>query len=190
MRAARPVSRAQDELTVSTLVTRHFSMAPVALSSSALAPVHTYSAHHITPYHAVLHVNVSWHLGLYQHEARMHPSSQRLDAGQVHLNISSMLGHVMTPREHGRTKGALSMWCLDARLPSRQSAAYLGHVILAGLAQVIVEAPVANPARLLCAELISAGWPVVSALNVRQQACEHPCLSRSHIRTVSSALCL
>lgn len=82
------------------------------------------------------------------------------------------------------------MWCLNARLSSGRSAAYLGHVVLASLAQIIVKAPVANPARLLGAELISAGRPVVSALNVRQQACEHPCLSRSHIRTVSSALCL
>ena len=69
-----------------------------------------------------------------------------------------------------------------------QGAAHLGHVVLAGLAQVVVEAPVADTARLLRAQLVPAARPVVLALDVREQACEHARLPGPHISAVCSSL--
>ena len=66
--------------------------------------------------------------------------------------------------------------------------AHLGHVVLAGLAQVVVQAPVLDAALLLRAELVAAARPVVGALDVRQQAHEHACLAGAHVRAVRGAL--
>ena len=71
---------------------------------------------------------------------------------------------------------------------STEAGGHLGHVVLAGLAQVVVQAPVLDAALLLRAELVPAARPVVRALDVRQQAHEDARLARAHIRAVRSPL--
>ena len=64
----------------------------------------------------------------------------------------------------------------------------LGDVLLAGLAQVIVEAPVLHPARLLRGQLVAAARAVVGRLDVRQQAREHARLAWPHALAVRRPL--
>lgn len=71
---------------------------------------------------------------------------------------------------------------------STEAGGHLGHVVLARLAQVVVQAPVLDAALLLRAELVPAARPVVRALDVRQQAHEDARLAWAHIRAVRSPL--
>ena len=146
--------------------TRQPRMAPVALSSSVRAPVQTCTDHAI--FERPIDLSHSPHY-LGEEEG---PNEQAL--------LSVIMGK--------QWEQAILLGDIFSTQGSGQRAGHLWHIVLAGLAQVVIEAPVRHAAFLLRTQLVFTGRPVVGRIDVRQKTGEHARLAGAHVRAVRHPL--